>query len=692
MKTRILQIGGLGLLLAGVVAVTGSSNTPSGPVSTITPPPTRASDAVPDPLTYQPAPEIAQVINRPASASNEGKVVAIATLPVDLHLSPNLTEVTKLIQAGVAESVVRSFISNTSGAFSLGSDEIIYLNDLGVSGEVITAMMEHDQAWSSTVQSAPPPTPTIPAPAAESADNMTETAAGEYAPPNTVVVPQQPVTVNYFYDSLSPYGNWIEVEGYGRCWQPVIVVRQPAWRPYCDNGRWVYTDYGWYWVSDYSWGMTFHYGRWFQHPRRGWCWAPDTVWSPAWVSWRSSSDYCGWAPLPPATGWIPGVGFGYRNHGVGFSFDFGLAADCFTFVRYDRFRDRHVGRHAMPHQEAARIINQTTVVNNFIQGNNNTIINRGITPARVAAATGTQVTPVPVSHVAANRPGDGQGHRGRPSFDRPAGVQSVPGGWSRRSVGDTPHAPNGNAGNRDVPTPPVTATPPPNTNPGYPVQRQRLNNWRDSVHSPSPSRVQPDNTSFQTPVQLPAPSAPPAIVMPDRTTVPSTGTPTRSPREWPNRPNPRPNVDPSQSRSSPSSSAATAETTPVTTTTPATVSPQVEHRLFGSSRQPVVAARREAAAWPQTTIARPSVENIRVRPGVSSWQVPVVERPQFQSPPVVARPQILPQAPVVSAPQPPSRSPEVSSRTTRNDSQGDSTNNRGRRDDQNQPGPYRGRR
>ena len=31
----------------------------------------------------------------------------------------------------------------------------------------------------------------------------------------------------------------------------------------------------------------------------GWYWVPGRVWAPAWVSWRRSNDYVGWAPLPP---------------------------------------------------------------------------------------------------------------------------------------------------------------------------------------------------------------------------------------------------------------------------------------------------------------------------------------------------------------------------------------------------------
>ena len=90
--------------------------------------------------------------------------------------------------------------------------------------------------------------------------------------------------MNYFYDTLAPYGGWVNFQGYGWCWRPTIVVYNTGWQPYCDNGHWVYTDCGWYWVSGYSWGWaTFHYGRWFHNQRYGWCWRPDTTWSPSWV-------------------------------------------------------------------------------------------------------------------------------------------------------------------------------------------------------------------------------------------------------------------------------------------------------------------------------------------------------------------------------------------------------------------------
>jgi hypothetical protein len=68
------------------------------------------------------------------------------------------------------------------------------------------------------------------------------------------------VDVSVFVEPLAPYGTWTSVEGYERVWIPRNVPQ--GWRPYTD-GRWVYTDDGWTWVSDHEWGWApFHYGRW----------------------------------------------------------------------------------------------------------------------------------------------------------------------------------------------------------------------------------------------------------------------------------------------------------------------------------------------------------------------------------------------------------------------------------------------
>ena len=63
--------------------------------------------------------------------------------PSNLTLSPWTSEIIKLAEAGIEDSVVFSFIEN-SGMFNLGADQIIYLNDLGVASPIVAAMLQHD--------------------------------------------------------------------------------------------------------------------------------------------------------------------------------------------------------------------------------------------------------------------------------------------------------------------------------------------------------------------------------------------------------------------------------------------------------------------------------------------------------------------------------------------------------------------
>lgn len=115
------------------------------------------------------------------------------------------------------------------------------------------------------------------------------------------------VSFEFFYDNLSPYGDWVEVGDYGTCFRPRGVDAE--WSPYTD-GYWSYTDAGWTWISYEDFGdITYHYGRWVRVNDVGWCWVPDYEWGPAWVSWRKSDDYIGWAPLPPEARWRSSVGF-----------------------------------------------------------------------------------------------------------------------------------------------------------------------------------------------------------------------------------------------------------------------------------------------------------------------------------------------------------------------------------------------
>jgi hypothetical protein len=197
--------------------------------------------------------------------------------------------------------------------------------------------------------------------------------------------------VNYFYNDLAPYGTWVSLAGVGWCWQPRAVVVSHGWRPYCDGGHWIYSDCGWYWQSDYSWGWApFHYGRWQMHPACGWVWTPDRVWGPAWVTWRSGGNYCGWAPLPPHAYYDAHSGYHYNGVAVGASFGFGLGVAQFTFVSTSDFNHHDISHHQVHSTQVKNVYNNTTIINNYTV-KNNTVVNQGIPVEHVAAATHTQI-------------------------------------------------------------------------------------------------------------------------------------------------------------------------------------------------------------------------------------------------------------------------------------------------------------
>lgn len=109
--------------------------------------------------------------------------------------------------------------------------------------------------------------------------------------------------VDVFYRELAPFGDWSEHPRWGYVWRPQVP---DDWRPY-SRGHWVYTEeYGWYWEAEEPWGWAvFHYGRWVLDEDDGWIWIPGTEWGPAWVAWRDSDEYVGWAPLGPDARWAP---------------------------------------------------------------------------------------------------------------------------------------------------------------------------------------------------------------------------------------------------------------------------------------------------------------------------------------------------------------------------------------------------
>jgi uncharacterized protein DUF6600 len=208
-------------------------------------------------------------------------------------------------------------------------------------------------------------------------------------------------SVSVFSGPLSGCGHWVDRAPYGRCWYPAYV--SSGWRPYC-NGYWMWTDCGWYWVSDEPWAWAcYHYGRWVYDPYYGWLWVPDTVWGPSWVAWRSSDNYVGWAPLSPECGFGPGGGFVFREEFI--------RPSAFVFVDVHHFSD--------PVRPNTVIVNNTTIINKTINVTkitqvNNVVVNNGprvdvvqrVTPRKLTTPpekmsrwTGFATTPHPAPEV-----------------------------------------------------------------------------------------------------------------------------------------------------------------------------------------------------------------------------------------------------------------------------------------------------
>ncbi|MFL3666242.1 MAG: DUF6600 domain-containing protein, partial [Verrucomicrobiota bacterium] len=297
-----------------------------------------------------------------------------------VELRPELADVVEMAKRGVGDEALLAFIEQNPVIHRIAPETIIFLNDLGVPENVVALMirqgdaveeeqeqggvpMEPAQVTGQPVASRPPPAPLPP----------------KNAPP---------VVNNHYYGALDPYGDWFYDSSHGWVWRPTVAAVDVGWRPYSQGGRWIYSDVGWYWNSYYSWGWApFHYGRWHRSTLHGWYWVPGYKWSPAWVMWRSNNHYAGWAPLPPGSHYVHGVGYSWGGAHVGFSFGFGLGHGWFTYCDYAHLRHRRLHRHRVPDNRVAIVHNETTVVNNYITENNTTIVNAGIPPAVIADKT-----------------------------------------------------------------------------------------------------------------------------------------------------------------------------------------------------------------------------------------------------------------------------------------------------------------
>ena len=179
----------------------------------------------------------------------------------------------------------------------------------------------------------------------------------------------QTQSYDVFYQKLQTGGHWFSDPAYGYVWQPDVATSRD-WRPYSD-GRWVYTDRGWTWVSneDFGWA-TYHYGRWAHRSDSGWVWIPGGEWAPAWVSWRESDEYCGWAPLPPDV-----ADDSQQEIGAWVDSYYDVGPEAYVFVRTsDLGRETYRDVAIQPAQNV-EFFTQTRNVTNIAFGGNGVVVN-----------------------------------------------------------------------------------------------------------------------------------------------------------------------------------------------------------------------------------------------------------------------------------------------------------------------------
>ncbi|MEI9866069.1 MAG: hypothetical protein WDN00_16250 [Limisphaerales bacterium] len=148
----------------------------------------------------------AESVVPPAPIATEDVTPSVtpAVLPPNIPPASPLAQVVRLTQAGVDQSIIMTFVTNSSHTFNLDSDKIIYLTDLGAPTDLVTAIMDHDQQLQNqfttqqAAQQAQQIQPAETAPPAEPAPANTSEVAAQ---PDTQPAP---VTVDSLMTPCSP--------------------------------------------------------------------------------------------------------------------------------------------------------------------------------------------------------------------------------------------------------------------------------------------------------------------------------------------------------------------------------------------------------------------------------------------------------------------------------------------------------
>ena len=378
----------------------------SHPTVLVPPPPPFV--AVPAPIPLHPPP--------PAAVPDPALTLRVSSAPDPgaINITSAVVEVMKLHTKHVSDEVVLTYIQGVTTPFTLGANEIVYLTDLGLPPALITAMVKRDTQLGVVTTSSSSavrrnedevePSAPAPIPGQEIAQALSEpTPMMLEAPEEVPPLPADETTAYYYYESLSPYGDWAYVDGYGWCWQPTAATTIAGWRPYVDNGCWLWCDDGWCWHSYYTWGWApFHYGRWFRDPHRGWVWYPDREWAPAWVVWRQAGDYCGWAPLPPSARWHRGMGLTYWDRNFDPAFGWNLSWDSYHYIPMMHFCASDLTRYGVSPGLAQEIHAHAAIIN-VAANARAVVVNHGPGRELIGAVSHNQVRTIAVRETPTDR-------------------------------------------------------------------------------------------------------------------------------------------------------------------------------------------------------------------------------------------------------------------------------------------------
>lgn len=189
----------------------------------------RSAVAVDAEATVQPPPAVVPVMNAATDLSHQAN------------------EVVRLVSSGVAPDVIKAYIDNAPSTFNLTSDNIIHLQQLGVSAPLMAEMLNHDRAFRQMAMSS------AAAAAAASAQQQAYPPSEQqpgYTSDNGDISQVDPNS----YNQLQPYGNWNYIPAYGWGWQPSVGLAFSAW-PWPILGT----------------------GFWWSCPGFGWCWFPHSA-------------------------------------------------------------------------------------------------------------------------------------------------------------------------------------------------------------------------------------------------------------------------------------------------------------------------------------------------------------------------------------------------------------------------------